>query len=177
MIVGICGLKGSGKDTIADNLIKNHGFIKLSFAKIVKDIVAIMFGWERHLLEGDTKESRIFRETKCDFWSDKLNRDITPRKMLQEFGTDIIRNNFNENMWVYCVEKLIKDNKDKNIVITDCRFKNEIDMIRSFGGKIYHIYRDLPEWFVEYKNNKIDKPKDIHPSEYMWIREYKHYFR
>ena len=41
MIIGICGFKSSGKDTLAEFLIKDYGFKKLSFASALKDIVAI----------------------------------------------------------------------------------------------------------------------------------------
>ena len=63
-IVGIFGKAGSGKDTIANYMIENLGYIKIAFADVLKDIVSVIFSWERHLLEGDTKESREFRETK-----------------------------------------------------------------------------------------------------------------
>jgi dephospho-CoA kinase len=53
-IIGICGHIGSGKDTIADILIKEKGYIKLSFASSLKDAVALIFGWNRKMLEGST---------------------------------------------------------------------------------------------------------------------------
>ena len=42
MIIGICGLIGSGKDTIADYLIRKHNFQKISFADKLKDSVSVM---------------------------------------------------------------------------------------------------------------------------------------
>lgn len=62
MIVGICGLIGSGKGTVADMLVGEFGFTKISFADSLKDAVAAVFGWPRNLLEGDTDESRSWRE-------------------------------------------------------------------------------------------------------------------
>ena len=62
MIVGICGLIGSGKGTVADFLVNDKGFTKLSFADKLKDSVATLFDWPRELLEGDTEESRQWRE-------------------------------------------------------------------------------------------------------------------
>jgi hypothetical protein len=59
MIVGITGLISSGKDTIAEYLITQHGFKKLSFAASLKDAVAAVFGWDRNLLEGTTQEGRV----------------------------------------------------------------------------------------------------------------------
>jgi len=57
-IIGICGWKSAGKDTIGNWLTENKGFTKDSFAKSLKNITAALFGWDRKLLEGDTPESR-----------------------------------------------------------------------------------------------------------------------
>ena len=43
MILGICGLQSSGKDTIGDYLINNYGFKKFSFAEVLKDLISILF--------------------------------------------------------------------------------------------------------------------------------------
>jgi hypothetical protein len=61
MIVGLLGFIGSGKGTAGD-ILKDLGFTPVSFAKGVKDVTAEMFGWPRHLLEGDTQHSRDWRE-------------------------------------------------------------------------------------------------------------------
>ena len=45
MLIGIVGLIGSGKDTVAERLVQKHGYIKDSFAKSLKDAVAAMFNW------------------------------------------------------------------------------------------------------------------------------------
>ena len=61
-VIGVCGLIGGGKGTVADILVGEFGFEKLSFADSLKDMIASIFGWRRELLEGDTKESREWRE-------------------------------------------------------------------------------------------------------------------
>lgn len=173
MIIGVCGLKGSGKDTISDYFVNKYGFIKLHFGGILKDVCSIIFNWPRHLLEGDTVESREFRETEDKWWSNKLGFKITPRIALQKIGTDVLRKHFNNDIWSLIIEKKINDlcdTKKKNIIIADCRFQNEIKMLRSYGAKIIAVYRNLPEWFEPYEKGEIIIPESIHKSEYDWIK-------
>ena len=103
MIIGMCGLIGTGKDTVADILVNNYNFIKVSFADKLKDGVATVFSWDREMLEGTTDESRTWREQKDEFWSRETNEHITPRRGLQMFGTDCMRNGFYNGIWVSIV--------------------------------------------------------------------------
>ena len=111
MIIGICGLIGSGKGTAADILVDEHGFTKLSFADKLKDGVATIFGWDRAMLEGDTDESRQWRELKDDFWSNETKMEVTPRLVLQLFGTDCMRNGFDDGIWVSTIKKKLLENQ------------------------------------------------------------------
>ena len=97
MIIGICGLIGSGKDTIADYLVTNYNFKKLSFADKLKDSVATMFDWDRELLDGKTDESRAWREKEDAYWTKELGYSVTPRLVLQKFGTECMRDGFYEH--------------------------------------------------------------------------------
>lgn len=173
----VCGFQGSGKDTFSNYLVSNFVFVKFSFASATKDILSTLFGWDRVLLEGDTKESREFRETVDPWWSDKLGiPNLTPRKTLQLVGTDLFRKQFNYNIWVNCVEKKIlsqiQSNPNSNIIISDCRFPNEIEMLKNLGFKLIHIKRNDPQWFGKYKSGlDCEEAKLLHISETSWIRE------
>ena len=171
MIIAICGLQGSGKDTIGSYLINSYGFKKLSFAGVLKDIDGILFGWDRELLEGATKESRTWREQVDLWWSNKLGiPNLTPRYVLQYFGTDLFRTHFHLDIWVIAVERQLS--QYTNCVITDCRFTNEIAMLRSAGAIIIKVNRGkLPDWYEPYNSGLISQPENVHPSEFMWIRE------
>jgi hypothetical protein len=181
MLIGICGFQSSGKDTIADYLIKEHGFIKMSFASKLKDIIAIMFGWPRDKLEGLTKEDREWREQVDYWWSKTLKMpQLTPRYVMQYFATDLFRNKFHPDIWVKIVEnelnKLLEQGTNQNIVISDCRFENEINMIIRLGGKIIQVYRDPPYWFHKYRQGENpNEIRYIHRSEIEWIRCYRDY--
>ena len=119
MIIGICGLIGSGKGTVADILVEEHNYEKLSFADKLKDGVSSVFGWDRQMLEGDTDGSRKWREQQDDFWTKETGEAITPRLILQLFGTDCMRNGFYDGIWVSLVKQQLLNNKDKNYVIPD----------------------------------------------------------
>ena len=169
MIIGICGLIGSGKGTVADILVENHNFEKLSFADKLKDGVASVFDWDRDMLEGDTDRSRIWREKTDVFWSNETGREVTPRLVLQLFGTDCMRNGFFDGIWVSLVKQKILENPDKNWVIPDVRFPNEVKMIQSVQGEVWQVRRgELPSWFLDKRDNNID-PLTVHASEWAWI--------
>ena len=187
MIIGICGLANSGKDSIADYLMEYRPeFTKIKMAHHLKDVVSLLFGMDRKMLEGETPEDREKREVVDEYWNDKVYDDLkpfTPRKALQYFGTNLLRNQMCEDMWVACLEKNIKDKNLDNIVISDVRFPNEIDMIRKLGGVIIRVERgERPEYwkkaeelgtYARLYNRKLDdfdaELKGVHSSEWQWI--------
>ena len=173
MIIGICGLIGSGKGTVADTLVQDYGYTKISFADKLKDSVGVMFGWSRDMLDGKTIESREWREKVDEFWSKETGRTITPRLVLQEFGTECMRNGFYDGVWVSLVRKRVLDNPNTNFVVPDTRFPNEVDAIKSLGGLVWEVKRgEDPAWRVTYELTGLE-PKNVHASEWAWIKSKK----
>ena len=133
------------------------------------------------MLEGTTKTSRTWREQVDPWWAERLKMPhLTPRWVLQYWGTDVCRNNFHNDIWVASVEyKILKSVED--IVITDCRFDNEVSAIKNAGGITMRVVRgDQPDWYnsaIAYNRGpngnsqwavskrRLDKLK-IHASEY-----------
>ncbi len=150
MILGVTGFINSGKDTIADYLCTFHGFKRLSFAASLKDAVSNIFGWDRELLEGTTKTSREWREQIDIWWSKRLDiPNLTPRWVLQHWGTEVCRNGFHQDIWVASIENKLRNSKD-NIVITDCRFINEVNAIKNVGGITCRVERGpRPTWYSD----------------------------
>jgi hypothetical protein len=148
MIVGFVGFIGSGKDTAADYLVNFHGYRRDSFANTLKDAVANVFGWDRVLLEGRTAEAREWREQVDPWWAQRLNMPkLTPRWVLQYWGTEVCRQGFHDDIWIASVENKMRKTAD-NIVISDVRFPNEIKAIHNAGGKVIRVKRGPePEWY------------------------------
>lgn len=177
-IVAINGTIGSGKDTFAKVFI-NEGYHRVSFAESLKDAVSVIFGWDREMLEGNTDESRAIREQEDEFWSHKMGRPVTPRWVLQNLGTDVLRKHFHDNIWLFSLEKRILNSDSDKIIITDCRFPNEIQLVRDKSGIIIEVQRVLPSWYYDAYQYNLHRdscdlilPKsltDIHSSEYGWI--------
>jgi len=148
MIIGVCGFIGSGKDTIADYLTNFHGFRRESFANSLKDAVSAVFGWDRTMLEGRTTSAREWREQVDPWWAERLNMPhLTPRWVLQYWGTEVCRSGFHDDIWISSLENKLRNSKD-NVVISDCRFPNEIKSIRDAGGIVIRVRRGPePAWY------------------------------
>lgn len=177
-IIGICGFIGSGKDTAADYLVNFHEFRRDSFAATLKDAVAAVFGWDRELLEGRTKQAREWREQVDTWWAERLSMpELTPRLVLQLWGTEVCRKSFHDDIWIASLEARLRNSKD-NIVISDCRFPNEIKAIKNAGGKVIWVQRgELPSWHImaakanagdHYAAEKL-KSLGVHASETAWV--------
>jgi hypothetical protein len=179
MIIGICGFIGSGKDTVADYLVNFHEFRRESFASTLKDAVSAVFGWDRTMLEGRTKEAREWREQVDPWWAERLDMPtLTPRWVLQYWGTEVCRKAFHDDIWIASLENKLRNSKDY-VVISDCRFPNEISSIRNAGGVIVWVKRgELPDWYQHaMAANQLGsnvalnelKMRGIHASETAWV--------
>lgn len=183
-VIGVSGFAGSGKDSFANIFVEKYGYTKISMADSIKDMLSVVFGWDREMLQGATPESRIWRETPDEFWSSVLEYPFTPRKAMTTIGTNLFRAHFHKDIWVQSVKKKILD-IGTNVIIPDLRFGNEIEMIRSIGGCLFEIERgERPEWYERagnenflYMNGLLPETSEsmeflypeVHESEYRWI--------
>jgi len=178
MIIGILGIAGSGKDTIADYLVENYNYKKDSFAASLKDATAVMFNWDREMLEGSTPESREEREIIDPYWSEKLGMPWSPRYALQYLGTNVLRKQFYDGIWLSSLEHRLLTAKH-DTVISDVRFPNEVKLIKESGGILIHVKRGVnPAWqeiAIEANKGNADaiavmqgKYSHVHESEWAW---------
>lgn len=130
-LVAFTGYKGSGKTTAAATLRLRKSFVQLSFAFSIKEMLSVM-GLTDAELYGSAKE------LPCGLLGGK-----TPRHAMQTLGYEWGRELISEDIWVWVLRKrIIKERRLRNdIVIDDCRFPNEVEMIHDFGGKVFWIKR------------------------------------
>jgi hypothetical protein len=140
--------------------------------------VAAVFGWDRTLLEGRTKEAREWREQVDPWWAERLAMPtLTPRWVLQYWGTEVCRKGFHDDIWIASLENKLRNSKD-DVVISDCRFPNEIKSIKDAGGIIVWVKRgELPEWYDTaiganngiLSDQELLKKLKVHASETAWV--------
>lgn len=197
-VIALMGNKGAGKDTVAKFIKKNakgynHVYI-MSFADALKDATAIIFNLDRKMLEGTTPESRTWREKELPYLSKVMHKKVTPRYLLQQLGTNILRRYLYDGIWIDSVVNkilaLVNDDRNSLFIVTDCRFKNEIKALKNIPNRDFNFTKTQ---FVEidrrsrgsdtYQNayifnttkNPIKKYRawlkirKIHRSEWDWI--------
>lgn len=130
MLIGITGFAGVGKDTAAEALRSQLGFVVKPFAGPLKMAASVLFG--NHL---GVYSDRFMKESVDSFWG------MTHRKQLQLLGTEAIRKTFGDDFWLKRMELEISTMQAKypRVVIPDVRFDNEADWVRSQGGHIVHV--------------------------------------
>lgn len=146
-IIGLSGRARSGKDTLGQYLIEifkekyNRHFMRVAFADELKKMCAEHFDLSYEQLWGDKKEEPDYRYPKETSDIDLLTSDIfwTPREIMQEFGGFYRR--IDRNFWVNILDKYVGN--DKDIIVTDVRYLNEVGYIEENGGVNIRVVRDV----------------------------------
>lgn len=167
MIIGLHGYQQAGKDTVGKYLVDNYGFIRVPFAEGLKDATAVLFGItveDVEHLKMDEHSSIIVKGTSKDQYpSDRtLNTYafLKMREVIQRMGTEVGRNIFGPDTWINLVEWKIEKYQYENVVITDCRFPNEAEWIRTYAPRIF----DMQTAVIEITRPGFG-PKEAHASE------------
>jgi hypothetical protein len=135
MIIGLSGYARSGKDTAADHLVNKYGFSRYSFAAPMKEAMYKL----NPIVHSDKIGNFRYKDLVDTYGLDQA-KDSHPeiRRLLQVFGTEVGRDMFGINFWV---ELALKSMTEDKVVISDVRFKNEADAIKSVGGQVWRINR------------------------------------
>ena len=151
MIVGILGKMRVGKDTVADYLVSNHGFVKKAFADPLKEICKILFLFNDDQLYGTDEQKKM----PDDRWF-----GCSARTAQQFIGTELFRNNLNkimpglnQDIFIHHLKLWLEDQKKTNpnikIVVSDVRFQNEVDFIHSIGGTVIRVTKNPPNTLTD----------------------------
>ena len=147
-IIAICGAKRSGKDVLADHLVQEYGYKKLRFAEPLKQITQTLFNFSNEQIgDGDIK----------DVVDERWN--ITPRKALQFFGTEVMQYKVQDLLpgidrrFLAC-SLVSKIQPDQYYVISDMRFYHEYEEMAKLNAYVIKVDR-FPVTIIP----------DIHPSE------------
>jgi hypothetical protein len=169
-VVIVSGWKKSGKDEMADRLVSLHGFTRLSFAKGLKDQVAHRYGIERsHCDDQAFKEKPLmnypvqlddrivaFLMPDMSEHYKEVNSVLyhTPRSIMILEGTFYGRA-VDKNIWANTVARQIKSSESNRIVISDCRFPNELGVVDGVPGITV----------IDVRVNRFDTTSATDPSE------------
>lgn len=139
-LIGITGKAGSGKDTLADYLVRQHGFEKYSLSAPIKRLLNERFGWtDNDWLDREWKERPNPACGAGPFTRAQLGT-FSPRSWAQWLGTEVGRIIGGEDVWINMIEREWNTAKTR-VVISDVRYDNEAARILSLGGVIIRIVR------------------------------------
>ncbi len=152
MIIGICGAKSAGKNTLC-NAIRSldSAYVELSFAAPLKAICMRVYGLtDAQCNDPVAKESPLAAPIALDDGLQALRELVgpcvaahgfvarKPRQVLQLIGTEYARRAY-PSYWLDALSAELASTP--KAVITDCRFLNEAERIRSHGGKVVRVVR------------------------------------
>ncbi len=139
MIIGVTGFMRSGKDSIANVLVEDFGFIRHGFADTLKEmayaidpIVEVEYGWP-------PLEIHLSSIVDSEGW-EAAKEYPEARRFLQRLGTEGVRNHLGDNIWAQTLLKKLSD-PVANYVIPDTRFLNESLTIKVAGGDVWRVVR------------------------------------
>lgn len=170
LLIGICGEKRSGKDTMADYLCNNYAFVKYALADPMKKGVQEMFGFTDKQLWGEDEHKESIDE----------RYGVSPRKVMQKFASELFQFDIYKLLpeiekkierrlfWVYRFRAWYKKEMESkiklNVVVSDVRFPHEADPIKEMNGIIIKVVRNN-------KNNNLQKDNHMSETEMIEIKE------
>lgn len=130
MIIALSGYAGAGKDSVADVLVAERGFVKYAWADTLR-LAAAALNPIVHAHDGDIV--RYNDAIKAVGYTEAKVLYPEVRLVLQRLGTEVGRNLISDNVWVDAtLARIERDgNWNRNVVIADTRFPNEAEAVKS----------------------------------------------
>ena len=164
MIIGVCGLARSGKDTFFDFAEEYYND---------KNIKCKRFAFADELKKEIDKSLRSKFNISA-FTQDPKEKEII-RPHLVSHGMEK-RESSEGCYWIEKIENKVLDfsNQNKIAIITDARFENEVDWINNKNGISIHITRvgNMPPNDEEKANDPRVKSKSLHKFAWMDFPEF-----
>jgi hypothetical protein len=137
----LSGRAGVGKDTLADHLVREHGYVKYRFADPLKKLLNERFGWRP-----EQWDDRYWKEASDPLCGGKLEdcmvREFSPRSWAQWLGTEVGRTIGGKDVWVDAMWRQYQaETPGQRMVVCDARFDNEAASFWARGGDVLHIER------------------------------------
>jgi hypothetical protein len=136
LVIGIKGLIGAGKSTVAQHLIDHHGFVGARFAGGIKEMLRALLRYRgcskqmaARLVDGDLKDEPTT-------W---LN-GVSARVFMEGVGGHV-RLGIHRNCGIDTETDHLHGTTPERVVIEDVRHPNEAQAVRDMGGKIWEVYR------------------------------------
>lgn len=148
-LIGLTGYASSGKDTVADIIVQDYGYVKMAFADPLREMLLTL----NPMVSSTASLQRIVRE---HGWNGAKKRFPEVRRLMQVFGTDVVRNRIQEDFWVKTLGQRIQDHL--LVVVSDVRFPDEAELILRQGGVMFRVERSGVE-----KLNHISEDIDAIP--------------
>ena len=160
IFTGSLGRMCVGKDDV--HHVQTGRFKVIKFADKLKDVVCLLVGCTREQME-----DRVFKEKPLGGWwfvytdaggniiserdylkldacgrSSYTRKDLSIRSLMQVIGTECFRVKVHPDTWVMLTMDEVK-RTNGDVIITDVRFPNEMDIIKANGGIIIKVSRNM----------------------------------
>lgn len=129
MIVGLCGYAGSGKDTVAEILVREHGFTRYAFADKLRELA---YAINPPVIVDRDEWYPLATIVDYKGWDAAKREHTEVREFLQNLGV-WHRDNVCEDFWVKFVQDAWLADGRPDAVVTDVRFPNEALWVRNHG--------------------------------------------
>ena len=134
MLIALFGPPGAGKDTVAKQLVEQHGFVRVAFADKVRELAY------------EVMHKNVRREIDTEGWEACKRRDPFFREHLERVG-DGARKVLGDDVWINAVERQVMQllAQSKKVVITDLRKRNELDFVHKID---WLCGEDTATWYI-----------------------------